>query len=107
MIEHFILIVLPPPICFFGKIAIISRMANSQERDFMQLQPRDFAILQGLFESRIMTAAHIAALYFDGKREYTKKRLQKFKAGGFIGERRRNANEPSILFLTHKAFKLL
>jgi hypothetical protein len=54
-----------------------------------------------------MTARHIAALYFNDKREYAKKRLQKLKAVGFIGERRRNVNEPSVLFLTRKAFAYL
>jgi hypothetical protein len=71
------------------------------------LQNRDIVFLRGLFESRVMTADHIAALFFDGKREYTKKRLQKIKAAGFMGERRRRVNEPSIYFLTRKAFTLL
>lgn len=75
--------------------------------DALQLQDRDLALLRGLFECRIMTAPHVATLYFDGKREYTKKRLQKLKAAGFIGERTRRVNEPSILFLTRKAFTLL
>jgi hypothetical protein len=83
-------------------------MANSKIRaDVLQLQDRDYTLLLGLFECRVMTTDHIATLYFDGKREYTKKRLQKLKAAGLIGERRRNANEPSILFLTRKAFILL
>ena len=73
----------------------------------LQLQDRDLALLRGLFECRVMTTDHIATLYFEGKRAYTKKRLQKLKAAGFIGERRRNANEPSVLFLTRKAFTLL
>ena len=68
------------------------------------LQKRDLVLFRGLFESRIMTANHISTLYFEGKREYAKKRLQKIKAAGFIGERKRNANEPSVLFLTRKGF---
>jgi hypothetical protein len=75
--------------------------------DSVDLQDRDFALLRGLFECRVMTADHIATLFFDGKRPYTTKRLQKLKAAGFIGERRRNANERSVLFLTRKAFTLL
>jgi hypothetical protein len=75
--------------------------------DSLQLTKRDFALLRGLFESRVMTAAHVTALFFDGKREYTKKRLQKLKAAGLVGERKRNANEPSVLFLPRKAFALL
>jgi hypothetical protein len=81
-------------------------MAASKS-DALQLQDRDLALLRGLFESRVMTAAHVAALYFDGKREYTKKRLQKIKAAELISERKRHVNEPSILFLTRKAFNLL
>ena len=67
-------------------------------------QSRDLAVLLSLFESRVMTINHVSILYFEGKREYTKKRLQKLKAAGFIGERKRNANEPSVLFLTRKGF---
>jgi hypothetical protein len=73
----------------------------------LQLQPRDVNALRGLFEARVMTTDHLSILFFNGKREYTKKRLQKLKAAGFIGERKRNANEPSVLFLTRKAFSLL
>jgi len=75
--------------------------------DILQLQERDFTLLQGLFESRVMTLSHIAELYFDGKKEAAKKRLQKLKAAGFIGERARRVYEPSILYLTRKAFALL
>jgi len=75
--------------------------------DKLQLQDRDFALLCGLFECRVMTAGHIATIYFDGKREYTKKRLQKLKSAGFIRERKRQVSEPSILFLTRKAFVAL
>ena len=70
-------------------------------------QDRDLDLLRGLFESRIMTAAHIAALYFNGSGEAAKKRLQKLKAAGMIGERMRSVSEPRILFLTSKAIELL
>lgn len=73
----------------------------------LNLQDRDLSLLRGLFESRIMTAGHIATLYFDGRPEATKKRLQKLKGAGFIGERKRRVNEASVLFLTRKAFKVL
>jgi hypothetical protein len=71
------------------------------------MQDRDFAILRGFFECRVMTSGHIATIYFDGKRPYTKKRLQKLKVGGLVGERQRQVNKPSILFLTRKGFSLL
>lgn len=71
------------------------------------IQERDLVLLRGLFESRIMTAAHIATLYFEGRKEAAKKRLQKLKAAGLVTERKRRVNEASILFLTRKAFVLL
>lgn len=82
-------------------------MRDSKMTSRIELQGRDIDLLRGLFESRIMTAGHVAMLYFGGKREYTKKRLQKLKAAGFISERKRRVNEASILFLTRKAFSLL
>jgi hypothetical protein len=66
----------------------------------LRLQERDLTLLRSLFECRVMTAAHVAALFFDGKHEYTKKRLQKIKAAGFITARKRRMNEPAILLLT-------
>lgn len=73
----------------------------------LDLQDRDRSILRGLFESRIMTSAHVAALYFDGRKESAKKRLQKLKTAGLIGERKRRVYEPSVLYLTPKAFAFL
>src|ERR1700729_1032220 len=73
----------------------------------LHIQERDLDLLRGLFESRIMTTTQIAAIFFDGKREQAKKRLQKMKAAGLIQERKRLVIEPSIFFLTHKAFILL
>src|SRR5579864_3879777 len=70
-------------------------------------QSRDFSLLRGLFESRVMTSPQISALYFAGKREAAKKRLQKLKAAGLINERKRRVNEPSVLFLTRRGFSFL
>jgi len=76
--------------------------------DSLQLQDRDLDLLRGLFESRVMTIKHIAPLYFDSSGHAAKKRLQKIKSAGLVAERkRRSRNEPSILFLTRKAFVLL
>jgi hypothetical protein len=80
---------------------------NSDEVLPISLQQRDRNLLLGLFESRAMTAAQIAALYFDGKKEAAKKRLQRIKATGLIGERKRRVNEKSVLFLTRKGHALL
>jgi hypothetical protein len=76
-------------------------------KEHRHLQERDFAMLCGLFESRLMTATHIAALHFAGSKEAAKKRLQKVKAAGLISERKRRVNEPAVLFLTRKGFTLL
>src|SRR5438046_3332812 len=73
----------------------------------ISLRDRDVALLRGLFECRVMTTDHAAALYFDGKDEAAKKRLQKLKAAGFVSERPRRAFEPSILFLTRRGLTLL
>ncbi len=73
----------------------------------LHLQERDVYVLRSLFESRIMTSVHVSTLHFEGKREAAKKRLQKLKAAGLISDRKRNVNEPSVLFLTRKAFGLL
>ena len=54
-----------------------------------------------------MTAEHIAVLFFNGSREAAKKRLQKLKTAGFIGERKRRVNEPAVLSLTSKSFAVL
>jgi hypothetical protein len=71
------------------------------------IQDRDIALLRGLFESRLMTLDHVAALHFDGKREMAKKRVQKLKAAGLLAERPRHASEPSVLFLTSRALTML
>ena len=73
----------------------------------VQLQERDIALLKGLFESRLMTLAHAAAIHFNGGTEAAKKRIQKLKAAGYLAERPRRAYDPSILFLTRKSFTAL
>jgi hypothetical protein len=73
----------------------------------IELQPRDWSLLRGLFESRVMTLAHASALYFDGRKEMAKKRVQKLKAAGIIRERPRHFSSPSVLFLPRRAFELL
>ncbi len=92
-----------PPLVFLGIILLMIL----RDGPSIQFQERDFELLRELFVCRVMTARHIAATSFDGKWEYTKKRIQKLKAAGFIGERTRRINEPSVLFLTSKAFRLL
>ncbi len=74
----------------------------------VELQPRDLAILRGLFECRLMTLKHAAALHFDGNGENAKKRVQKLKASRLIGERKdRQPRQPSILVLRKAGFDAL
>src|SRR5882724_9942669 len=82
-------------------------MAPIRSITSVELQSRDSNLLRGLFDSRLMTLAHAAGLYFNGSREAAKKRIQKLKAAGLIGERARKAYEPSILFLTREGFTLM
>src|SRR6185312_3937693 len=70
-------------------------------------QDRDLQVLLGLFESRVMTLAHVTAMYFDGKKEAAKKRVQRLKSVGVVGERPRRAAEQSVLFLPRRGFELL
>src|SRR5690348_887111 len=72
-----------------------------------ELQERDVTLLRDLFESRLMTSAHVAVLHFEGRGEAAKKRLQKLKAASLIGERPRRASDPAVHFLTTKAITLL
>jgi Replication-relaxation len=72
-----------------------------------RLQPRDYALLRGLFECRMMTLAHATALYFEGRYEAASKRVQTLKSAGYIGDRRRRVGEPSLLYLTKPAFDRL
>jgi len=81
--------------------------ATGKTTAYLSPQNRDFALLRGLFESRVMTGTHVAAIYFNGKKEAAKKRLQRIKAAGLIGERKRRVNEKSVLFLTRKGHALL
>ena len=73
----------------------------------VKFQDRDLTLLRGLFECRVMTKDHTTALYFEGKSEAAKKRLQKLKAAGLVTERPRHTFEPSVLFLTRKGLILL
>ena len=76
-------------------------------RPSVDLQDRDLELLLGLFESRVMTVHHAAALHFGGRLEAARKRVQKLKAAGYVAERPRRATDPAVYFLTKKAFVAL
>ncbi len=82
-------------------------MTLRTESPGIELQDRDVDLLRGLYESRLLTLSHAAALYFDGKSEAAKKRLQKLKSAGLVSARARRPGEPSVLYLTRKGFELL
>ncbi len=71
------------------------------------VQHRDLALLRDLFESRLMTTAHAAAIHFDGRREAAKKRLQKLKVANLVSVRPRRASEPAVHSLTARAIEML
>jgi hypothetical protein len=73
----------------------------------IDLQPRDIALLRDFFEARIMTLAHVSALHFNGKSPMAKKRVQRLKSAGLLRERPRRISDPSVLFLSLKAFRFL
>lgn len=71
------------------------------------LQARDWELLRGLLESRVMQTTHVAEIYFGGKREMAKKRLQKLKGAGLVAERPRFPAEPAVLRLTAAGLRIL
>ncbi len=92
-----------------GRVSV-SRLIISlamQHRLFNSYTDRDYAVLCGLFESRLMSRAHLAAIYFAGHARMTKKRLQKLESGGLVGHRPRRPGEPKLHFLTKAGYDLL
>jgi hypothetical protein len=73
----------------------------------LRLQPRDYAILGDLYDCRIMTLAHVTSRYFGGKYDAASKRIQLLKIAGYIGDRRSQVGERSLLYLTKQAFQYL
>ncbi len=85
-------------------------MTRSVERDPV-LQARDARLFYGLLESRVMTRAQAAGLYFGGSYEVAKKRLGKLACAGYVREHRPPTNPghffPSLLSLGRKGFDAL
>ena len=71
------------------------------------LQLRDLAIFRALFESRVMTSAHVSALFFSNRPEAAKKRILALKGAGLIATRPRRSNEPALLFLARSGLLVL
>ncbi len=63
------------------------------------LQSRDIDLLRGLFESRVMSGAQIATIYFQDHFEMAKKRLQLLAASGFVARHPDPLNRPAPFIL--------
>lgn len=83
--------------------------ADSAAAKGIALQERDLAVLEGLFVSRIMQRDHLAAIYFDGRDEAAKRRVQMLRGAGYIGEQNptRAPNEKAIYRLMRRGFEAL
>ena len=96
---------LPPKLSFMCYNSHrMSSESSGKRKDSPRLQSRDYELLRGLFECRMMTLAQAAALFFDRRYDAATKRIQTLKAAGYIGDRSRKIGEPSLLYLTKRAF---
>lgn len=82
-------------------------MSKHFRPDGIVLQPRDYDLLQGLYDSRLMTIKHATALHFEGKIDAAKKRLQKLQGAGMIVQRPRRPQDPAIYLLGREGYKAL
>ncbi|HMP08280.1 MAG TPA: replication-relaxation family protein [Lacipirellulaceae bacterium] len=73
----------------------------------MILQARDVALLRELLESRVLSLEQIRRLFFAGKDEMAKKRVQRLKAAALLVERPRRVGEASLLQLSWSGFVAL
>lgn len=67
----------------------------------IEIQDRDLDVLRGLFESRVMSEAHIASLYFGGRTEMAKKRLQKLAKAKLVARHADEWVRPKPFVLSH------
>lgn len=82
-------------------------MSGNQKQSGVIPQDRDISLLRGLYESRIMTRQHIAVLFFEGKADAAKKRVQKLIRARYITERPRKPYESAILYLAKAGYDTL
>ena len=85
----------------------MSSESSGQPKPGPRLQSRDYELLRGLFECRMMTLAQATVLHFAGRYDACSKRVQALKTAGYIGDRRNRIGESSLLYLTKKAFNHL
>lgn len=81
-------------------------MLKKKHRNLV-LSDRDIDLLRGLFECRVMAARHVVALYFRGRAEMAKKRLQRLKTARLVTARARSRFSPASIFLTLHGIRTL
>lgn len=87
---------------------IITNTSGSRKRVPLVLTARDYAIFRSLFDSRVLTATHLADIHFSGSRGAAKQRLWLLgKAGYIAGRFGTPAGLPLPLRLTRKGFEHL
>lgn len=70
----------------------------------MVLQARDYGLLLGLLDARVMTIKHAALLHFDGRHEAAKKRLQKLHRAELVVQRPRRPQDPGVYSLARAGY---
>ncbi|HMP07141.1 MAG TPA: replication-relaxation family protein [Lacipirellulaceae bacterium] len=82
--------------------------ASDRPRRVPVVTDRDLCILRDLFDSRILTAAHLADIHFNGSRDAVRQRIPVLKAARLIAARpRATPYEPEVLTLAKAGFDLL
>lgn len=78
-----------------------------KKRTNVVIQSRDLRMLRGLFECRVMTSRHASELYFGGRSEMAKKRLQRLRDADIVASRSDRRFEKTNFFLTRRGIEIL
>ena len=87
----------------FQRGTIYKTMTHTQESR-IALQPRDYGLLLGLLDARVMTIQHAALLHFGGSHEAAKKRLQKLQHAELVVQRPRRPQDPGVYSLARTGY---
>jgi hypothetical protein len=86
--------------------SIYSKTVENQTA--VALQPRDFEILENVFDSRFTTIRHAAAIHFNGSVDAAKRRLRRLAGAGLLRAQRSGLQSPSVIYrLAPRALHLL
>lgn len=80
---------------------------TGRRREAIELQPRDWEFLLGLFDSRVVTVAQAGEIYFEGRLAMAKKRVGKLKRAGLLLARPAPVGAPAVLYLSRAGLRLL